>query len=316
MSNALEEAWPDGRRPEIRNRNRSAPGDDLHLGPAHRGAHAGQAVAERDRQDTWFLRDAPFELAIDRSIRRRTPRRLLARRASAASRSRSDSHGEILLGREPLRISRSRTASSRCPSPAGDRSRSARPGRSSTVVQTQPNRSVEPPAPRFLSCACTCDPVALSAGSTPRIAAPTTVARRHRSPWSSFRPGSIQNGRPRSARVVRGHAPLQCPMRGGESDDRPRPTRARALRRRAGRRSAARLAPSACRMAISARAWPCARRSSVPDVGARDEQDEEDRQVRRCANSSQNRSPGDSPPYARTRGRRCSWVCGEAAAAR
>ena len=73
----------------------------LELGPPHRRRHAGQAVGERDRHDAWFLRDAPFELAVrllDPPCERR--RRLFTRRGRRRFPIQLDADGQILAGRE------------------------------------------------------------------------------------------------------------------------------------------------------------------------------------------------------------------------
>ena len=88
------------------------------------------------------------------------------------------------------------------------------------VVQTPPNRSVEPPEPRFLSCPCTCDPVALSAGSTPRIAAPATVSPRRVEHRGELQARVDPERQPAAlAGKERGQAELQRPVRGHEADD-------------------------------------------------------------------------------------------------
>ena len=64
------------------------------------------------------------------------------------------------------------------------------------VVQNLPNCNVEPPTPRVRSCVWTCDEVTFSAGSTPRIAAPTIVSIAAYRIVIGFRPGLNQNGGP------------------------------------------------------------------------------------------------------------------------
>ena len=63
------------------------------------------------------------------------------------------------------------------------------------VVQNPPNRSVEPPAPRFLSCAWTWDAGDLQRGQDPRDRGADN--RQHRGVKITvvgFRPGLTQNG--------------------------------------------------------------------------------------------------------------------------
>ena len=63
-----------------------------------------------------------------------------------------------------------------------------------TLVQTHPNRSVEPPAPRFFSFACAWAPVTFSAGKIPSSAAPRIVRPAAKTTVAGFRPGLTQNG--------------------------------------------------------------------------------------------------------------------------
>ena len=64
------------------------------------------------------------------------------------------------------------------------------------VVQTAPNRRVDPPEPTLLSCICTSLPVAFRAGNTPRMAAAMTVRPAAKITVDIFRPGLSQNGTP------------------------------------------------------------------------------------------------------------------------
>ena len=119
------------------------------------------------------------------------------------------------------------------------------------AVQTLPKRSVAP-APRLRSRVWTCERVAFSAGSTPRIAAAAIVSAAANRIVVGFRPGSTQNGRPPVSPELKAcvaHFRAKCatvsPTAAATADRTSASTNSCETMR-------ARLAPSAKRIAISA----------------------------------------------------------------
>ena len=169
----LEVPGADGCRPHLVSFAPRRSRGDLHFGLPHRDFHPGQAVAEGNGRDARLLREAALQPRV-RTLAPRGERGVGLFRETGIT-IELDPDGEVFLCRETLAEHAIANPFRRNPHRRREHDHRQRHLADHRRYHTRPNRSVEPPLPRFRSCACTREPVALSAGNTPSIAAPATA---------------------------------------------------------------------------------------------------------------------------------------------